>query len=364
MKMKSSHAALILLGFVVFNLSFFPAVYAQSQPYNIPQNTYVSNTLEFESVVNTATQNLQTPLVICGPYSTLEKYTATLDQLIGISRYEITLSHKFNGTNIVTINFTYKQAYKICQYIKNPSLYSRLSSSDINLYQLAQSIVSKITTPNMSDYEKELAIHDYIVDTTTYDYDGLTKGTLPDSVYTAYGVLVNKKAVCQGYSEAMKLLLNLVGIECEIVTGSSNTYASHAWNIVKLGDSWYMVDVTYDDPVSYNNGERLSLLSHDYFNVDQATLSKDHNWDYSKWPTASGTQYNYYNVNGTIFNTYEEFKAYIISAIKAGKRKIVCYLNNYDAKSYDLNFIFNYYHGDINYSAPKSSSGSITIYLN
>ena len=39
--------------------------------------------------------------------------------------------------------------------------------------------------------------------------------------YTSYGCLVNRKAVCEGYSKAYKLILNRLNIECEVVSGKA-----------------------------------------------------------------------------------------------------------------------------------------------
>lgn len=62
------------------------------------------------------------------------------------------------------------------------------------------------------------------------------------NAYNAYGCLVNHKAVCSGYSEAFAAIMTELGIP--------NTYATspnHRWNKVKIGKTWYHVDVTWND---------------------------------------------------------------------------------------------------------------------
>lgn len=103
-----------------------------------------------------------------------------------------------------------------------------------------------------SDVEKLLALHDYLMDHVAYNWEVSTKHDAPSNrVFNAYGALVEGDAVCQGYALAYKLLLNRVGIESILV---SSDELNHAWNLVKVGESWYHVDVTWDDPTPNANG--------------------------------------------------------------------------------------------------------------
>ena len=154
-----------------------------------------------------------------------------------------------------------------------------------------------------------------------------------------------------------------MNIECEIVTGMTDEKMPHAWNIVKLDDEWYMLDTTFDDPITFDsNGKRFETLSYDYFNVTSTQLMKDHTWDTGKWPVAKGTTYNYYIYSNKVFNSYQEFKSYVIKEVQSGSREINCYLTHYSS-SYDLSFIFDYYKGQIKYFAPTTANGSIKIML-
>lgn len=102
--------------------------------------------------------------------------------------------------------------------------------------------------PGMSQVEAMLALHDYLAVNCVYNWNvatGKDESTYPQNIYTAYGVLVEGDAVCQGYALAYKYLLNLLGIS-SVVTGSSDM--NHAWNLVYLDGHWYHVDVTWDDP--------------------------------------------------------------------------------------------------------------------
>jgi|GEM_PF-3557637 len=128
-------------------------------------------------------------------------------------------------------------------------------------------ILDEVIFPGMTDLEMELAIHDYIVLNCAYD---TTYGA--DDTYNAYGVIVRKTAVCDGYARSFKLFMNRLGIPCQYVTGlgvnSSGSSEAHAWNRIQIGGEWYQVDTTWADPTPDKPGK----VSYQYFNVDDATF--------------------------------------------------------------------------------------------
>lgn len=263
--------------------------------------------------------------------------------------------------NVLTISLEYKQAYKLIHAQTSQLAKSRLNASDLKLLNTAQQIVSQITTAQMSNYDKELAIHDYIINSTSYDYDSLTQNTDNDAIYTAAGALLNHRAVCEGYSEACMLLLNLCNINSKIVYGSSDT-TNHAWNLVEIDNKWYHLDVTFDDPLSFNNDQRIETLSYNYFNITDEMIKQDHKWDRKKYPQASSMEQNYFYKLNLIANSYNEFKNIVLSEIQKGKTEIQCYVNNYDEAQYDLSFVLEYCKR-VNYSVPPNKSGCIKLNL-
>lgn len=132
-------------------------------------------------------------------------------------------------------------------------------------------IVSSIN-PNASEYEKELAIHDYITKTTKYDkkaqLNPFANGVM-DSAYNAYGVIVEKSGVCTGYSNAFQYLCYMVGINSNVVFGNA-----HVWNTVQIEGEWYQVDVTWDDPIKSDGSSGDG--NHNYFNLTSANMYKTH----------------------------------------------------------------------------------------
>jgi hypothetical protein len=183
----------------------------------------------------------------------------------------------------------------IIDYSPIRNLYSGLSDKDFDIDQAQSvaerlhSVVKKVIRPDMSDLEKERAVHDYIVAHTRYDQENYARNSIPKEDYTSYGILVNGTGVCEGYTETFQMFMDYLDIECRIVTGQvKNPYGSlenHAWNIVRIGDRYYHVDVTWDDPVP-DSGNRVK---YDYFNLTDEQIGKDHIWDKAAYPECSIT---------------------------------------------------------------------------
>lgn len=93
-----------------------------------------------------------------------------------------------------------------------------------------------------TELQKEKKAHDLICNQISYDQnyqDDKLKNPYNQSIYS---VFFTDSTVCAGYAQTMLLLMNAVGIDCGAVTG-----AGHEWNLIRLNDTWYYVDVTWDD---------------------------------------------------------------------------------------------------------------------
>lgn len=127
-----------------------------------------------------------------------------------------------------------------------------------------------VVKEGMTDLEKAIALHEYIVLNCEYDYENYLAEKLPSTVYSAYGVMVNRSAVCQGYALAYKMLLNMSGIECYMVSSGD---MNHAWNLIKLDGQYYQVDTTWDDPV----WDKFGLVHHAYMFVSDEAFGTESN---------------------------------------------------------------------------------------
>ena len=127
---------------------------------------------------------------------------------------------------------------------------------------IARNVLSIVSqTEGMSEFETERFLHDYMIEWCTYNK------TTTEHAHSPYGFFVEKKAKCGGYARTFMLLLSAAGIECHCILGTGEN-ENHVWNIVKIEDVYYYVDVTWDD-----SGNPQS--NYCYFNLDLATLLKN-----------------------------------------------------------------------------------------
>ena len=122
----------------------------------------------------------------------------------------------------------------------------------------------------LSAFEREVMVHDFLIDHVEYDknVDTINLDNNNPDTYTAYGALVNRVSVCEGYVRAFQMLLNGLGVECVGVIGESQNQM-HIWNAVNLDGSWYYVDPTWDD-------QEETYARHLYCNVNEDYLIEDH----------------------------------------------------------------------------------------
>lgn len=157
-----------------------------------------------------------------------------------------------------------------------------------------------------SDYQTVVNYHDYIVTHTKYGF--LTDGE-EEQAYTAYGALLKGTAVCNGYAEAMELLLLCSGIDTYMAVGYT-TDGAHAWNIVSIDNAWYHVDTTWDDPVD-DIGNSDGNGTHVYLNVNDEIMKKTHTWNQSAYPECVNMEYNYFVQEKRAFQTVESLSVYV-----------------------------------------------------
>lgn len=159
----------------------------------------------------------------------------------------------------------------------------------------------------MTAYERERLIYRRLIQHVTYNKKGGT------AIYDLYGALVNRQAVCDGYAHALQYLLYRAGIPCIRVTGSSKG-ESHVWNMVKLSNKWYYVDVTWDDPIVT---DVTDFVGYTYLNVTEAQIKQDHNIEPIKQdgqtisyslPAATATDYNYFRQTGPTLSSFQYSK--------------------------------------------------------
>lgn len=198
-------------------------------------------------------------------YENCINYKTTFVPNVNVNKDEFiqTIAAVYNDhPEIFWLNTNYSYKYldngKIVQIILSYNYLINDIDNAKNIFEKKINTIVNGANQLSTNYDKEKYVHDYLINNTSYDVNAKIN-------QSAYSAIVNGRSVCAGYSRAFQYIMNLIGIPTYYVTGYSS--GEHAWNIVKLDDGYYNVDVTWDD----KNG-----ISYSYFNLTDNDISSTH----------------------------------------------------------------------------------------
>ena len=154
--------------------------------------------------------------------------------------------HPFN--TFEKINTTFTSSGKIT--LTRKARYTDNQIKEIN--NKVNSIYDENYDESKSIEENIKIFHDYIINNTRYDTNN-TSGDASINSSTAYGVLIEGNGICSGYTDAMALFLEKMGLKNYRISS-----ISHVWNIVYVNEKWLHIDLTWDDPVVSDGSDMLS----------------------------------------------------------------------------------------------------------
>lgn len=187
------------------------------------------------------------------------------------------------------------------------------------VYDEAVAVLRTICDDTMTEYQKVLAIYDWIITNVAYDtnlFEGNIDAGKPSVDYDGYyldGVFLHHKAVCDGKAKVFAMLCGMEGIRCLRVTGTASQPANpsdksgHAWNKVFIDidgngvREWYIVDTTWGDRSTKDDLDNVfENLSYTYFLLRDSDVSSTHEENGAIIPVANTTFDFYANttVNG------------------------------------------------------------------
>ena len=175
-----------------------------------------------------------------------------------------------------------------------------------------------------SDFEKECAINDYLVDHVTYNEAAAASPQFAvGNEHNAYGALVEGSCVCDGYACAYKLLSDRLGMDSCIIFGSavnrSGSNEFHAWNCVKLEGEWYHLDVTWNAAsdqtvpavgryLNLNMTTQQATQERTILPLDGDPAAQEENVLYNYFvPDCTATKYNYIRYKYDLLSSDEDF---------------------------------------------------------
>jgi hypothetical protein len=201
---------------------------------------------------------------------------------------------------------------KDCVIVKQTPMYIQLcfqySYTQSEAECLSREIKEKIVEfmcgyidPKMTPLAKQLAVHKYLQNTVIPQQEK----TDSDS-HSIIGALLRRSCVCEGFAKAYKLLCDYLRIASIVVSGEAvrgTGREAHAWNITRINGVTAHTDMTWDTA--------LGAGSYDYFNLCDADMAADHNFDAELYPKCAPNKINYYYKNGLIASNEDDVKRII-----------------------------------------------------
>lgn len=193
-----------------------------------------------------------------------KEYTDCIKDVKSIANDQTLLSHinnfvhPYNGFKHIETEYDNLGTVKI----KIEKSYTGEQISVID-YKINEIITNNVNT-NDSIENQIKTIHDYIINTTKYDSNRSDNNIINYKSDIAYGPLIEGYGICGGYTDAMELFLEKLNIQSYKISSEN-----HVWNAIYLNNTWYHLDLTWDDPVTTNNTD---ILEHNYFLINTSKL--------------------------------------------------------------------------------------------
>lgn len=197
----------------------------------------------------------------------------------------------------------------------------------------SDNIINKIIADSMTADEKVYAIYEYLENNTVYDNDaleaaeenGFTDVSGFEDSFNTYGILCNKKGVCQSYAYTVDLLCKKANVNSKMLTGYMSKTMPHAWNAIEYNDKWYWIDATNNGKssgipfllyqTSSDTAEKMDYILDNGFDLD-SNLNEVTNYDTSK---------DWYAQNDLIANTRDELINKVIEKFDGSETVAVRY---------------------------------------
>lgn len=195
----------------------------------------------------------------------------------------------------------------------------------------------------LSEIHREKILFDDLIRRAIYRYDAverLNEQSLQEEftdAWTPYGVLVEKRAVCQGIANTFKMLCDQVDLPCIVVIGDAS--GRHAWNMVRIDRRFFWVDCTWN--LSENFVREFPYMRYQFFNVPDRLMAVHRTMDCSVLPECTSLRYNPFTMRGLCVKEKEQVIPTAVRLISQGMDRFALLLDFPERSRLDLTAIAN-----------------------
>ena len=154
------------------------------------------------------------------------------------------VAHNYTTDNILKGNIE-QFAGKSYYHIQLETLGEEYKSRREAAYEKAKSVIASIPDDCDTDAEKARYLYNYAATNASYQLEDYSTRNVPIA-----DLLIDGKAICDGYADTVTMLFNMAGIETASANGVSNeTKSGHTINFAKLDGEYYYFDASADSIV-------------------------------------------------------------------------------------------------------------------
>lgn len=155
------------------------------------------------------------------------------------------VAHNYTTNNKLVGNIE-QFAGKSYHHIQLETLGEEYKSRREAAYEKAKSVVASIPQDCNTDKQKAQYLYNYVAENSVYVTDGYSTRNIPVA-----DLLIDGKAICDGYADTVTMLFNMAGIETASANGvNTEKNQGHTVNFAKLDGEYYYFDASADSIVN------------------------------------------------------------------------------------------------------------------
>ena len=172
-----------------------------------------------------------------------------------------------NGGSFDPATGTGTYAFKV----SDEEFYQKLDEFEV----MVTGILNEALEDDYDDFEKALALYQYVTTHFEYDYEALDYSVEDITAYRAFNA---GKGICQEISTVYSYLLMQAGVDAATVSGNREYDGEgHQWSIVRVYGKYYQVDPTYG----------LGTTDLTYFLMTDDKREEEDSYTKSEWVVAN-----------------------------------------------------------------------------
>lgn len=171
----------------------------------------------------------------------------------------------------------------------NPNTYAVKESKNqklpyYNIYEVSEKDIIRLVKQEQNQFLKVRMIHDWVSDIFIYDYDYawyMDNVRYENNIFTLRQIVQRQRGVCFEYAILFWFLADAAGIDCYLISDRSKPGVGHAYNMVVIDGTGYIVDTTFDSGNRYENNFVTKfdrMISKDYFMLGVSESYRRRRW--------------------------------------------------------------------------------------